>query len=379
MITREIAEAHFEVLPLSEVAEFLDSRRKPVKQADRKPGPYPYYGANGLQGTIDGYLFDEPLILLAEDGGFFDTPDRGIAYRINGKTWVNNHAHVLKPKSCIDLSYLCRVLENYDVRPFINGSTRSKLTKSQAGNIPIPLPPLHEQKRIAGILDQADALRRLRAQALDKLNTLGQAIFHEMFGDVRSERVANTTLGECADFFSGNTLPEGEEFTGQADGYLILKVSDLNRPNNSQEITEAALWSPIAGTRASTCPAGAIVFPKRGGAIGTNKKRILRRPAILDPNLMGVSPKSKKMNTDFLSGWFSLFTLSDIASGSSVPQLNKKDLAPLLIKCPEFGLQTQFAARRKELFQVWQKASVNLDLQEVLFASLQHRAFRGEL
>lgn len=121
--------------------------------------------------------------MVAEDGGHFGDPDRGIAYRVNGKIWVNNHAHVLRPKACIDIRFLTRVLENYDVGPFINGSTRAKLTKAQAKRIEIPLPPLEEQKRIAGILDQAAELCRLRTRALDKLNTLGQAIFHEMFGD----------------------------------------------------------------------------------------------------------------------------------------------------------------------------------------------------
>ena len=97
MITRDAVGGAFPVRPLGEVVEFLDSKRRPVKEADRKPGPFPYYGANGQQGTIDAYIFDEPLVLLAEDGGFFDAPERGICYRISGKTWVNNHAHVLRP------------------------------------------------------------------------------------------------------------------------------------------------------------------------------------------------------------------------------------------------------------------------------------------
>lgn len=80
---------------LGKAVEFLDSKRRPVKASDRVPGPYPYYGANGQQGTIDDYIFDEPLVLLAEDGGHFFEPQRGIAYKITGKTWVNNHAHVL--------------------------------------------------------------------------------------------------------------------------------------------------------------------------------------------------------------------------------------------------------------------------------------------
>ena len=132
MITRNSFEGAYPVVRLGEVANFLDNKRRPVTESDRKPGPYPYYGANGIQGNIDSYIFDEPLVLLAEDGGHFDDPERGIAYAISGKTWVNNHAHVLQPKSKIELKFLCRVLENYDVKPFVTGTTRGKLTKAGA-------------------------------------------------------------------------------------------------------------------------------------------------------------------------------------------------------------------------------------------------------
>lgn len=219
--------------------------------------------------------------MLAEDGGYFNAPERGIAYRISGKTWVNNHAHIIKPRDGIDLAFLCRVLENYDVSPFISGSTRAKLTKSQAEKIEIPVPPLAEQKRIAEILDQADNLRRLRQCGIDRLDSLSQAIFYEMFGDPKrnTKQWTAVKLGEVSEFYSGNSLPEGEAFTGQQDGYLLLKVSDLNLPENSREIGSAAGWSMARGSRAGTCPAFAVVFPKRGGAIGTNKKRCNRSDA----------------------------------------------------------------------------------------------------
>ena len=126
---------------LGEVVDFLDSRRKPVRESDRIPGPYPYYGANGQQGTINDFLFDEPLVLLAEDGGHFFEPSRGIAYKVTGKTWVNNHAHVLQPRSSLDINYLCYVLRNKDVTKYLTGSTRAKLTKAGAERISIPLPP----------------------------------------------------------------------------------------------------------------------------------------------------------------------------------------------------------------------------------------------
>ena len=186
MISRNSLGNIYPIKKLGDVADFLDSRRKPVKECDRIIGPYPYYGANGLQGWINDFLFDENLILLAEDGGHFDNPDRGVAYKISGKTWVNNHAHVIKPKEGVDLDYLCRVLENYDLTPWITGTTRGKLTKGGASEILIPLPPLAEQRRIASILDQADELRQKRQQAIEKLDQLLQATFIDMFGDPAS-------------------------------------------------------------------------------------------------------------------------------------------------------------------------------------------------
>ena len=126
-----------------------------------------------------------PSYFLAEDGGHFEKPPiEAFAYLISGKTWVNNHAHVLRGQmGSMDLRFLCRVLENYDVTPWVTGTTRGKLT--QAGSrhkIVIPFPPLAEQRRIAEILDKADALRAKRRAALAQVDTL-QSMFLDMFGD----------------------------------------------------------------------------------------------------------------------------------------------------------------------------------------------------
>ncbi|MCA0857284.1 restriction endonuclease subunit S [Phaeobacter italicus] len=295
---------------------------------------------------------------------------------------LNQRIVKVSPKSNTDSRWLFYALEEAMVR--IAGMGRhalvSNVALSDLKELKIDVPPLEEQRRIAGILDQAAELCRLRTRALDKLNTLGQAIFHEMFGSHCDQLNARKgTLGDFADFFSGNTLPDGEEFADQANGYLILKVSDLNREGNTDAVTMAASWSRKTGTRASTCPAGALVFPKRGGAIGTNKKRLLDRPAILDPNLMGVAPKQSFMTSDFLEGWFSCFDLSGIASGSSVPQLNKKDLDPLPVVLPSFENQLVYSKRRSTLKEMQARARVAQDTANALFASLQHRAFRGEL
>lgn len=92
---------------LEDCCEILDSKRVPITAADRKEGPYPYYGANGVQDYVAEYIFDDELVLLAEDGGNFGSKTRPIAYRVSGKCWVNNHAHVLKPKEGLNADFLC--------------------------------------------------------------------------------------------------------------------------------------------------------------------------------------------------------------------------------------------------------------------------------
>jgi len=179
---------------LGEVCEFLDHRRKPISEIERakriegrsKDQLFPYYGANGQTGWIDDYLFDEPLILLAEDGGAFGSPETPIAYKVSGKTWVNNHAHVLKPRECIDFEFLLFTISiRPDLSKVVTGNTRPKLNQALAANIPIPLPPLPEQKRIAAILnEQMAAVERARKAAEEELatiNTLPAALLRRAF------------------------------------------------------------------------------------------------------------------------------------------------------------------------------------------------------
>ena len=239
--------------------------------------------------------------------------------------------------------------------------------------------PLAEQKRIAGILDAADALRAKRRESLTQLDTLLQSTFLDMFGDpvINPKGWEVRPLGDVARFHAGSTLPSGEDFTGQSGGYLYLKVSDLNNPNDTSRIVESRIWGDDCG-KGITAPERSIVIPKRGGAIGTNKKRLLDRAAVLDPNLMAISA-TDQLHYLYLYRWFFTFDLMSITSGSTVPQLNKRDLSPLKIQVPALDLQHRFAAIVESVEQ--QKASQRTHLTELdtLFASLQSRAFRGDL
>ncbi len=150
----------WEVKTIDDSCNVLDSERVPLNSEEREKisGEIPYYGANGVQGHINKYLFDEDLVLLAEDGGYFDEYQfRPIAYFISGKSWVNNHAHVLSAKSNNVLKWIFYSLVHKNILPWINGSTRTKLNQSDLKQIQICIPSIQEQQKIASILDGVDS------------------------------------------------------------------------------------------------------------------------------------------------------------------------------------------------------------------------------
>ena len=166
----------------------------------------------------------------------------------------------------------------FRIRRLVNGI---HLYPKDVARLQIPLPPLDKQKRIAGILDAADALRAKRREALAQLDTLLQATFLDMFGDpVTNPRGWEVReLGEVAGFHAGSTLPAGEDFVGQDGGFLYLKVGDLNHILNKEAVVRSNIWGKEA-KKGITAPNDAVVIPKRGGAIGWDFH--FRRPR-MDP------------------------------------------------------------------------------------------------
>lgn len=150
-----------EHITIEECCDILDSRRIPITASERRNGRYPYYGANGIQDYVADYIFDDELVLLAEDGGNFGSKTRPIAYRVSGKCWVNNHAHVLKPMANVDVDYLCYSLMFYDTEELVNGATRQKLTQAAMRKMLIPFNPYWH------IYDQVIIRPSLRSRFVD--------------------------------------------------------------------------------------------------------------------------------------------------------------------------------------------------------------------
>ena len=191
-------------ITIEECCEILDSQRIPITGKDRVRGEYPYYGANGIQDYVDEYLFDDELVLLAEDGGNFGSKTKPIAYRVSGKCWVNNHAHVLKPKKDIDVDFLCYSLMFYNTSGIINGATRQKLTQTAMRKMKIPLLSMNDQLKIVSIIKKLEEIIEDKRKQIDNLDTLIKARFVEMFDLNNSGRKA---LGDCTDFvdYRGHT------------------------------------------------------------------------------------------------------------------------------------------------------------------------------
>ncbi|MBQ0098955.1 MAG: N-6 DNA methylase [Firmicutes bacterium] len=144
----------YDLFKIGNCCEVLDSKRRPITKSDREKGTIPYYGATGVVDNVKDYIFDGEYVLVGEDGAKWGAGEN-TAYKINGKTWVNNHAHILKcnREKILD-TYLVSVLNYMDLSPFITGITVPKLTQEKLRNIEIPLPPIERQKEIVAEIEQ---------------------------------------------------------------------------------------------------------------------------------------------------------------------------------------------------------------------------------
>ncbi|MDT9310296.1 MULTISPECIES: restriction endonuclease subunit S [Limnospira] len=178
----------WETKSLEYLTECLDNLRIPLNEVQRArmKGNYPYCGANGILDYVNEYIIDDDIILLAEDGGYFDEhTTRPIAYRMKGKCWVNNHVHILKAKPGYHQDFLFYCLVHKNVLPFLASGTRAKLNKSEMNKIEINLPKnSEEQKAIASVLSDMDK----EIAALEKRRAKTQAIKQGMMQELLTGR-----------------------------------------------------------------------------------------------------------------------------------------------------------------------------------------------
>ena len=209
----------WEVKRLGLVCNFLDNQRVPIKDVDRlgMHGPYPYYGASGIIDYVNDYIFDDELILLGEDGANIINRSTPLAFMVEGKIWVNNHAHVLRPIEPNNRFYICSYLESISYDKYNTGTAQPKLNREVCEKILIPVPPMEEQRKIAEILGVWDKAIEKQSRLIEKLELRKRALMQRLL--TGRTRLPNFTtpwqkikLGEIGKTYNGLTGKSKEDF-----------------------------------------------------------------------------------------------------------------------------------------------------------------------
>jgi type I restriction enzyme S subunit len=362
---------------LGDICEILDSKRIPITASNRKAGIYPYYGANGIQDYVDDYIFDDELVLLAEDGGHFGSTDKPIAYRVSGKCWVNNHAHVLKPKAILDVDYLCYSLMFRDVSNIVNGATRQKLTQADMREIEIPLLTLGEQLAIVEKLNKIFALISLRKQQLSKLDELVKSRFVELFGDpmTNSNGYVLKKYGDLFELNAGGT-PSKQKSEYWDNGTISWIGSNMCQntviyENDGNYITEEGLKH----SSARMFPVDTVLIALVGATIG--KTALLKFETTTNQNVLGVrgireSGYTPEFIFHYTQGIYQKFL--NIGDGGFA-MASKGFISELPVPVVDLALQEQFAAFVEQIDKSKFEIQQSLEKLETLKKALMQKYF----
>jgi type I restriction enzyme, S subunit len=369
--------------PLGELCDVLDHKRKPITKKDRIAGEYPYYGATGVLGHVEGYLFDEPLVLVGEDGAKWASGE-DTAFAVEGKIWVNNHAHVLRPhRSRLLDSWLIYHLNHSDLKEFVSGLTVPKLNQGNLREIPIPVPPLAEQKRIVGLLDEAsEGLDAAKANTEKNLRN-ARALFESHLESVFTQRGPGweeKTLGEVADLLDClHKTPTYAE-----TGFPMVRVTDIKPGlldlSKTRKVDEQTFIAFSKGRRPS---AGDIVF-SRVGSCGVSALVSSDEPFCLGQNTVFILPKmNSKLLYHFLNSPNAKEQFEGFIDGTTQPTISMKSIRQVVVPIAppaEHGrLVGSLDSMREETQRLANIYTRKLTAFDALKKSLLHLAFTGAL
>ena len=371
---------------LGELCDVLDHKRKPITKRDRDAGEYPYYGATGVLDHVAGYLFDEPLVLVGEDGAKWASGEN-TSFAVEGKIWVNNHAHVLRPHRTVVLdNWLTYHLNHSDLTEFVSGLTVPKLNQGSLREIPVPVPPLAEQQRIVGLLDEAfEGLATAKANAEKNLQN-ARALFESHLQSVFTQRgpwwVDRTLDQVCIVERGSSPRPIKEYFTTEPDGVNWIKIGDTEEGGKYVHTTAQKITPE--GAKQSR-------FVKEGDFILTNSMSY-GRPYIM------------KTSGYIHDGWFVLrlnmaidadyfyyllsspvvqLQFASLASGSVVKNISGDLVKKAVLPIPPLEHQHVIVEKLLALVEETQRLARLYERKhaalEALKKSLLHQAFAGEL
>ncbi|MDI1252806.1 restriction endonuclease subunit S [Thermomonas sp.] len=382
----------YAVFPLGELCDVLDSKRRPITKIDRVPGPFPYYGATGILDHVADYIFDEPLVLVGEDGAKWASGER-TAFAAAGKIWVNNHAHVLRPKRThlID-QWLIHYLNFTDLSEFVAGLTVPKLNQGSLREIPIPTPSVKEQQRIVAILDEAFAgIATAKANAETNLRNARQ-IFESHAQSVFSRRDnawRTTTLGAEMELLVGFAF-KSAQYTSSEDDIRLLRGDNI--------IPGCLRWEDVKKWPASDAgnydryrlKEGDVVLAMDRPWIKAGLKRAVISAADV-PSLLVQRTACLRSQENIDSRFLMHLISSDgfvqhilgVQSGIGVPHISGQQIKDFEFFIPPMAEQKQIADELESLGAETERIEFlytrKLTALDELKQSLLHQAFSGQL
>lgn len=363
---------------LGNVCAILDNKRKPITKHQRVSGIYPYYGATGIVDYVNNFIFDERLVLVGEDGAKWKSGDR-TAFIVEGKVWVNNHAHVLKPTGNLIDSFLIYFLNHQDLTNYITGLTVPKLNQEKLRSIPIPIPPLPEQQAIVEKLDFAfDAIEKAKANIeknIENAKELFQSKLNEIFSQ-KGEGWEEKTLGDLGKISMCKRIMKDQ--TTEVGEIPFYKIGTFGKTPNafiSKEIFQEF------STKYS--------YPKKGeillSASGTIGRCVVfdGEPSFFqDSNIVWITHDEKMVLNEFLFQFYKICNWNP-SKGATISRLYNDDLRKIVINFPSIKKQKELIPQIKKLQEqtdfLQEKYKKKLANLEELKKSILEKAFKGEL
>lgn len=289
--------AGFEIIELGSIYTNLDGKRKPITKSDRKTGIYPYYGASGIVDYVEDFIFDENLLLVSEDGANLLARSTPIAFSVNGKIWVNNHAHVLKFENFVTQKYVEIYLNSIDISKYVTGAAQPKLNQQSLNSIEIPLPPLEIQQQI---VSEIEGYQKVLDGAKQVVNNYKPTITINPDWEM-------VELGTLAKLIGGST-PSKENSSYWDNGNVDwITCSDFSSSpmyigDSIRKITEKA----VKENSTSIVPKDTLVLVTR---VSLGKMAFVRKPTALNQDLTAMLFDEEKINKHY--GYFFMLSIAD--------------------------------------------------------------------
>ncbi|EAI4484164.1 TPA: restriction endonuclease subunit S [Campylobacter lari] len=388
---------YWKISIIDNTCEILNNKRVPISQKDRISGIYPYYGASGIVDYIDKYIFDEELVLIGEDGAKWGAFENS-AFIASGKYWVNNHAHILKPNNEILINKFLVYFLNYsNLEKYITGATVKKLNQQKLKQIEILLPPLKEQERIVGILDESfaniDESIKILEQDLLNLDELMQSALQKTFNPLKDNAKENYQLPQDWEWKSLGEICFITDGTHKTPNYIETGIPFLSVKNISKGFFDLSDIKYISLEEHNKLikrakPEFGDILICRIGTLGKAIKISLEFEFSIFVSLGLLKPKVKIisdylvyfLNSYFIEGWINN---NKVGGGTHTAKLNLNILEKCPIALPSLKEQEQIASYLdefslyiKDLKQNYQAQIKNL---QELKKSLLDKAFKGKL